>query len=90
MKLKLTEKASKEVEVYKLLDNSEYKLFCTQELLACERRYKRFGYYVDKSIATRNMIKALRLLPVLNTAEEWARLHVTESLMNRRVKKQNG
>lgn len=37
--------------------------------------------WAGKDQATKNMLKALRLFPHLNTPIEWARLHVTEAAM---------
>ncbi len=67
-KLALTEQ-----RIYKLLDDPEYEHHC--------REYNR-QYDARKpvnSVPTRNMLKALRCFRSLNTAEDWARLHVTEA-----------
>lgn len=86
MKLILSARASEEVRFYNLEKNEQYISFCIKEIEASNRRYLRLGSYVDSSTATKNMIKALRLLPALNTPEDWARLHVTEMLLKKRVK----
>lgn len=76
-----TDKALDEQSLYKLNDNPEYQLAVGVEYSACERRKAMYGYWISKDTATKNMIKALRMMPWCNTAKDWARLHVTEGMM---------
>lgn len=73
----LVKRIDAERELYQLSDNVRY----WAELQACidtlSARFKRYGQ-LKRDTATRNMIKALRMLPSMNTAEEWARLHAHE------------
>lgn len=81
MNIKLTKKALEERKLYKLEDNEAYFYAANEEIEQAFKRYKRYGYYINKDTATKNMLKALRMLPFQNTPEEWARLHVTEALI---------
>ena len=83
--MRFTNQAIDEQGRYALNDNPQYQAAIAAEYEQCERRYQRYGYWVNKNTATRNMLKALRMLPWQNTAQDWARLHVTEAAM--RVRK---
>lgn len=77
--MKLTIKATNEVAYYELASQPEYQTA--------------FARYVDsyskrkpcRDVPTKNMLKALRMAPWLNTADDWARLHVTEAFLNLRT-----
>lgn len=71
--MKLSKQALKEQETYKLLDDTEY----VYHLGEYARRYTDRKPRYD--VPTKNMLKALRMIPHLNNAEEWARLHVCEA-----------
>lgn len=70
--MKLTKQATQEILDHKLADNEDY--------LAATKRY--IDQYdrrpPGKNVPNRNMLKALRMCTWQNTAEEWARLHITE------------
>lgn len=74
-------RALEEQSRYKLNDNPEYQKLVDYYYAQGKFLYSRYGYWVNKNTATKNMIKALRLCPALNTADDWARLHVTEGLL---------
>jgi len=78
---KYSDKALDEQSRYKLNDNPEYQRKVGDYYAQAEFRYARYGYWVGKDTATRNMLKALRMMPWENTADDWARLHVTEGCM---------
>lgn len=84
MHLPLTKQAIDEMNRYHLNHSGAYFSARLREIEAAEKRFKRYGYYIEKSIPNRNMIKALRMHPWSNSAEDWARLHVTESLMRKK------
>ena len=82
--LRYTDKALDEQSVYNLNGNPQYQAAIARYYGDCERRYARYGYWVNKDVPTRNMIKALRMMPWQNSADDWARLHITEAAMRMR------
>lgn len=70
--MRASSKIQQEQEAYGLRSNPEY--------------LRHFDRYCDnyatrppcRNVPTKNMLKALRMGPWHNTAEEWARLHATE------------
>lgn len=79
--MKLTNKAIQEQVDYTLSSNPAYQQAIAAEYEECERRFQRYGYWIDKSLPTKNMIKALRMHAWANTPQDWARLHVIEAAM---------
>jgi hypothetical protein len=79
--MRYSKQALEEQATYKLTDNPLYLAAVDEEVAACERRKARYGYMVTKDTCTRNMIKALRMVPYINSPQDWARLHVTEAAM---------
>jgi hypothetical protein len=79
--MKYTKKALEEQTTYNLNDNADYARALADEISACERRKVRYGYLAAHTPDVRNMIKALRMMPWQNTAQDWARLHVTEAAL---------
>lgn len=79
--MRFTNKAIEEQSTYNLNANPEYQAAIAAEYSACEQRFARYGYWVNKDTATKNMLKALRMAPWHNTPNDWARLHVTEAAM---------
>lgn len=79
--MRFTNKAIEEQSTYNLNANPHYQAAIAAEYSACERRFERYGYWVNKDTATRNMLKALRMSAWHNTPNDWARLHVTEAAM---------
>lgn len=77
--MKYSAKALQEQDTYNLSINPEYQKAVADEYSQCERRFQRYGYWINKDTSTKNMLKALRMSPWLNSVEEWARLHVTEA-----------
>jgi hypothetical protein len=76
--MKPTKRARDEIARYKLDSNPDYLRSCAMYMASAER--------VWGSVPTRNMVKALRMLPFLNTPDDGARLHVTEwALKNNRT-----
>lgn len=85
--LKTTPKQEQEIVDYLKGEKLEqYQNQVLRYLEDAEKRFKRYGYYVNSDQATKNMIKALRMSPWMNSGEDWARLHVTEYLMKLRKK----
>lgn len=80
-KIKLTTQAQNELITYKLCENPQYMQEVNAILSIAEKRKEKFNSYINKNIPNKNMIKALRMMPALNTPQDWARLHVTEALM---------
>jgi hypothetical protein len=78
MKTILTGRARREIRDYKLADSPAYQGHFTRYAESYERRGP------INTIATRNMLKALRFMTWLNTPEDWARLHVTEAFLRNR------
>lgn len=71
--MKLSKQALIEQEKYRLLEDVEY----SYHLGEYRRRYTDRKPRYD--VPTKNMLIALRLIPHLNTVEEWARLHACEA-----------
>lgn len=72
-------KIQQEQELYNLLTHDSYLSELQANIDQLERKFKRYNYTRGKmDTSTRNMLKALRMLPRLNTPSEWARLHATE------------
>jgi len=85
--MKYTKQAISEQSTYNLHDNPDYQRALHDELEQCERRLARYGYRAAHTPDVRNMVKALRMMPWQNTAQDWARLHVTEAaLRNNRAR----
>lgn len=76
--MNLTIRAKAEIDHYELAANPEYQTAIARYVDSYERRKP------CKDVPTRNMLKALRLAPWLNSIEDWARLHVTEAYLNTR------
>jgi len=74
-----TRAARAEVISYKLNENDAYLSAVTKYLAECDSRFCRYGS-LGRDTCTRNMLKALRMLPALNSPDDWARLHVTEGV----------
>ena len=74
---KLTPRAKAEIAAHSLDTNQAY--------IAAFARYSR-GYSERRphGVPDRNMVKALRMLPWLNTMDDWARLHVCEAFLKAR------
>ena len=79
--MKLTKKAMQEQYDYYLSNNANYQTALAEEVNNCQKCHERYGYYVADTQSTRNMVKALRMLPTMNTYSDWARLHVTEAAL---------
>ncbi len=77
--MRLSTKAKREIGLYQLHSNPEYISACEQYAASLNARKERCGKLV-KDIPTKNMLKALRMLPLLNSPDDWARLHITEAL----------
>lgn len=73
--MKLSAKALREIALYNLAGNKHYESAC--------RQYR--AWYNSRSpnrdVPTTHMLKALRLAPLWNSADDWARLHVTEMFL---------
>jgi len=81
MNMKLTKQAQIERETYKLDDNIAYGEALAEYTADAYRYFKRYGQHKRyNDTATKNMLKALRMSPWHNSADDWARLHVTEAL----------
>lgn len=77
--IRLTKKALKESDDFQLLTNhrsDDYKKYRNEYVEMYKRRPP------VRDIPTKNMLKALRLFPWLNSGEDWARLHAAESFLN--------
>jgi hypothetical protein len=84
--MRFSNKAIEEQGTYDLNANPQYQSAVAAEYEVCERRYQRYGYWVNKDTATKHMLKALRMCPWHNTPNDWARLHVIEAAMKLRNK----
>lgn len=79
--MRFSNKAIEEQSTFDLNSNAQYQAAIAAEYSACERRFEKYGYWVNKDVSTKNMLKALRMSPWHNSPEDWARLHVTEAAM---------
>lgn len=79
--MKHTKKQLEDLTLYKLTTSIEYHQAVIEELGRASRRTERYGRS-RPSDSEKNMVKALRMMPWKNTPEDWARLHVTEYLLN--------
>lgn len=74
----LSKKAMQEIKDWGLDSNVEY----------CESLIKYMDAYEmrppAKTVPTKNMLKALRMLVWSNTPDDWARLHATEAFLGRK------
>jgi hypothetical protein len=75
----LSRKAREEILRYNLNENSEYLACVRADIDSLEKRFARYGA-LGHDTCTRNMLKALRMLPWQNSPSDWSRLHVTEGV----------
>jgi hypothetical protein len=92
--MRLSTKAKREIGLYQLHSNQEYISACERYTASLNARKEKYGK-LARDIPTRNMLKALRMLPLLNSPEDWARLHITEALtrdekVERSIKRSTG
>jgi hypothetical protein len=74
---KLTKLAKQEIEAYKLLANPNY-------CIHFQRYADAYAQRPPHGVPDRNMVRALRLMPWENIAEDWARLHACEAFLKAR------
>jgi hypothetical protein len=74
----MNKRIHQELVDYNLKDNTEYWKHFSAYQSAILRRNK------VKDTPTKNMIKALRMMPYANTVEDWARLHSHEIYCKRK------
>ena len=84
LKLTLSKRAEEEIATYGLLQDATYVAALEEERCAYTRQFRRYQHLPTRAgTAHRNMLKALRMCPHMNTPQEWARLHAGEAKISK-------